>query len=470
MDADEFQADLNDILGVWGTNGNTQKLGKEINLLAEMLRNDKADDASEDQPFCGFSEVSVHIPLPSGNRPQCGEGLTEPQLVEVPSLYRCKLVPLIQDVFTQPSADKFHFTPYRLFHEIPVTAADTPEAKHAEHIYGELYESEEFILEHDRVQQLDLHPDDAGCKLEHVVAALMFWSDSTHLADFGTAKMWPIYMFLGNLSKYEHAKPTSGACHHLAYIPSPPDSFQDIVKTHYAKWDTQKGDITTHCHRELFHTVWEHLLDNDFLHVYQYGMHRVYPRIFTYSADYPEKVLLATICDKGLCLCPQCLVPKQNADLMGQVNDMKQQQSKTRKYAKESVDATCDWIYCLGYGICSTAVEAVLKLTSSVPTQNAFAKHLNIEPANIPVVDLMHEFKLGVWKALFTHLICLLYVAEPHGSLIETLDERFWQIPTFSVDTICQFSNNVSAMKKLTAWDFEDMLQVSRYSSSLSSD
>jgi hypothetical protein len=41
------------------------------------------------------------------------------------------------------------------------------------------------------------------------------------------------------------------------------------------------------------------------------------------------------------------------------------------------------------------------------------------------VVDLMHEFKLGVWKALFTHLICVLYSAAPGGKLVALLDERF---------------------------------------------
>ena len=46
------------------------------------------------------------------------------------------------------------------------------------------------------------------------------------------------------------------------------------------------------------HTVWKFLLDDDFLHSYKYGMvlrcqdemeQHIYPRIFTYSADYPEK-------------------------------------------------------------------------------------------------------------------------------------------------------------------------------------
>jgi hypothetical protein len=46
------------------------------------------------------------------------------------------------------------------------------------------------------------------------------------------------------------------------------------------------------------HAVWSLLLDNDFVHAYQYGIvikcwdgveQRIYPRFFTYSADYPEK-------------------------------------------------------------------------------------------------------------------------------------------------------------------------------------
>jgi len=37
-------------------------------------------------------------------------------------------------------------------------------------------------------------------------------------------------------------------------------------------------------------------------------------------------------------------------------------------------------------------------------------------------VDLMHKFELGVWKAIFTHLIRLLYAAGPGGCLVAELD------------------------------------------------
>jgi len=40
------------------------------------------------------------------------------------------------------------------------------------------------------------------------------------------------------------------------------------------------------------------------------------------------------------------------------------------------------------------------------------------------------------------------------------IPSRFRQIPTFGRDTIRRFDTNVSAMKKLAARDWEDILQV----------
>jgi hypothetical protein len=70
------------------------------------------------------------------------------------------------------------------------------------------------------------------------------------------------------------------------------------------------------------------------------------------------------------------------------------------------------------------------------------------------VVDLMHEFELGVWKALFIHLLRIL--RSVNASLLHELDHRylscslyclllitacrFRQIPTFGRDTIRKVS------------------------------
>lgn len=97
------------------------------------------------------------------------------------------------------------------------------------------------------------------------------------------------------------------------------------------------------------------------------------------------------------------------------------------------------------------------------------------------VVDLMHEFEIGVWKTLFTHAMRVLHAAsKPSGVLVDTLNkryqgsalsqavtnpqDRFRQVPTFGLCTIRRFQDNISEMKKLAARDYEDLLQVRRVS------
>ena len=86
-----------------------------------------------------------------------------------------------------------------------------------ERIITELYTSNAMLEEYQKINSKP--PEVPGCNLETVVAAIMLWSDSTHLASFGNAALWPVYLFLGNQSKYSRVKPNSFAAHHLAYIP-----------------------------------------------------------------------------------------------------------------------------------------------------------------------------------------------------------------------------------------------------------
>ena len=55
------------------------------------------------------------------------------------------------------------------------------------------------------------------------------------------------------------------------------------------------------------------------------------------------------------------------------------------------------------------------------------------------VVDLLHKFELGVWKALFTHLIQILHAAAPHGSLVAKFD-RWYVSCTNSYQKLINFS------------------------------
>jgi len=86
-----------------------------------------------------------------------------------------------------------------------------------ERLHGEIYQSDAMLEAHDEISKLPRLMDDT---LERVVAPLMVWSDSTQLANFGTASLWPFYLYFGNQSKYTRGKPTANACHHLAYLPT----------------------------------------------------------------------------------------------------------------------------------------------------------------------------------------------------------------------------------------------------------
>ena len=115
---------------------------------------------------------------------------------------------IMKAALTDDNARHFHLSPFRRYRH---TASGN------ERCFDEVYTSDAFLDAHDTLQKQRNEP---GCTLEKVVLGLMFWSDSTHLTNFGTAKVWPLYLYFANLSKYIRCKPKSGASHHVAYIPS----------------------------------------------------------------------------------------------------------------------------------------------------------------------------------------------------------------------------------------------------------
>jgi Plavaka transposase len=102
----------------------------------------------------------------------------------------------------------FHYEPYELVWK-------PTDNSQAVRVHGELYTSPAFIDAHCSLQNSPLEP---GCDLPRIVVALMFWSDSTHLTNFGNTKLWPLYMFFRNESKYRRCKPSCNVCEHVAYF------------------------------------------------------------------------------------------------------------------------------------------------------------------------------------------------------------------------------------------------------------
>lgn len=127
----------------------------------------------------------------------------------VEGVFHRPLVPLIRDFLQNNSAVlRFHFEPFRHIWN--------PNGGRTEvRIFDEIYSSDAFLEEHNKLQNSPVEP---GCKHPRVILALMFMSDATHLAQFGDASLWPVYIQFANQRKYEWCRPSMHATHHIAYL------------------------------------------------------------------------------------------------------------------------------------------------------------------------------------------------------------------------------------------------------------
>lgn len=158
----------------------------------------------------GWIESSVKISLPSERVQHASEELA-PKF-EVPGLLHRRLLNVIKAALQETWTKQFHLFPYQEFWE---PSPGSPPKR----VYSELHTSDAFLAEHDKIRGANCNRSDSGSQMENVIVAIMLWSDSTHLTSFGNATLWPIYVYVGNLSKYIRSKPLSNCAHHLAYIP-----------------------------------------------------------------------------------------------------------------------------------------------------------------------------------------------------------------------------------------------------------
>ncbi|KIM61037.1 hypothetical protein SCLCIDRAFT_26188 [Scleroderma citrinum Foug A] len=424
-----------------------------FNAHTEMNRFDKSEDATSVDLQDGWKESPVDILVPTREQNPDGNG----QPFTIPGLFHRSLTSVIRAVFAEKAAKWFHLTPFKQIWKSPATSQE-------QCLYNELYTSDAWITAHDDLQK---QQRDDGCTLECSMGQFAD-ADATHLAQFGHASAWPVYLFFGNQSKYVRARPNSGTCHPIAFIPTLPETIVQFASTIMKK--KALNDILTHCKRELFHGVWKVLLDKEFIEAYRNGIViKCYDGKYRYKSFFVQnnsnslgahRVLLATIQDKGHFPCPRCLIPKKDFHLLGFLTDLSQRMSRARLYIHDKVSAARNAIYNLGSPIKGTLPEGHLKDTSLVPTFNAFADNLGslgCDVYRMLVVDLLHEFELGIFKSVFRHLLRLLYTIDP--GMIAVLNGHFHQIPLFGKGAIHWFPPNVSEVHQCAARHFEDILQ-----------
>ncbi|KAJ7649404.1 hypothetical protein DFH06DRAFT_996491 [Mycena polygramma] len=320
---------------------------RENKRLDESTGLDSQGDASTSNKW---KTASIKIKLPAPG--VCVEEDDAAEF-EVPGLQYRPLLDVLVEAFQSPAFEEFHITPFQYRWDRnydpdnPDVDLDSPDGH--ETIYSEIYTARPMLRAH-----IGLPPSPTP-NLETIIAAYMFWSDSTHLANFGNASLWPLYTFFGNLSKYTRAKPTSNSGYHQAYFPSLPDSLKDFYRATFGAPPT--ADMMAHLKRELMHGIWDLLISPEFIHAY---------------------------------------IPD-----MGTKADMKRRQNTrqdTTRY-RSVIKLVRRWIFARGLLVAGAAVARNLKQYSWVPTRCCFAvfEGLLPEPHNTIILTLIYVF--ATWHA-----------------------------------------------------------------------
>jgi len=154
--------------------------------------------------------IQIKMPCTRAHNPTFSTEEDAP-VFEVSGVRYRSLVDLLVAKVQDPSFSKsFEYTPFTEWW------CPLPGAKPIR-IYGEAYSSDAAVQLYEEIRGIPAPPDHP--QIESVVVMLMLGSDATHLADFGTASLWPIYVVFGNMSKYNRSKTSEFAACHLAYLP-----------------------------------------------------------------------------------------------------------------------------------------------------------------------------------------------------------------------------------------------------------
>jgi Plavaka transposase len=181
---------------------------QNFNAATELKRMDDYLDEPGFSEVDGWKERSVKLRLPADGVRNTSED--HAPTFEVSGIWVRDLTQLVISACKDRTALDFHIIPFELKYKASGDAEP-------EDVISELYNSQAVNSDYQEVLRKSAG---LGCNLEPGILALQFWSDTTTLANFGTAALWPIYLYFANLSKYIRGKPTSFAGQHLAYIPS----------------------------------------------------------------------------------------------------------------------------------------------------------------------------------------------------------------------------------------------------------
>ncbi|KAG8732418.1 hypothetical protein FRC11_013818, partial [Ceratobasidium sp. 423] len=211
------------------------------------------------------------IPIFDGRRPR-------------PQYMVCRdIIDIIRDFFSNLAfKNHMRYKPWRLY----------TSAKKTERVYADMAASDWWWKELEKL--IEQGQRDA------TLAPLIIATDQTNLSIMcGGQKAYPVYVSFGNLDKNWRRKPSKHGMYLLGYLPV--DGFEDVPD------DDERKRLKA----ELVHRAMEKMLEPlQTASVHGVEMwcpdgfkRRVYPRVATYTADWPEQNLQCSTTEGGCLIC-----------------------------------------------------------------------------------------------------------------------------------------------------------------------
>ncbi|CAE6437348.1 unnamed protein product [Rhizoctonia solani] len=314
-------------------------------------------------------------------------------------VYR-NIIEVIQDFFANP-AFKFHtrYKPWRLY---------TSESKKTR-VYGDMAASNWWWKELEKLI--------ARGKKYVTIVPLIIATDQTTLSIMcGGQKAYPVYVSFGNLDKDWRRKPSKHGMYLLGYLPV--DAFEDVPDK----------DERQRLKANLVHRAMEKMLEplrvasEEGVEMWcpDGRMHRIYPRIAAYTADWPEQNLQCCTSEGG---CPIC---KTEYSERGELNE-----EAERREREETLCALRTYFQTKNeYHLDLLKLKPVWPWWGDIPD-------LNLHDCITP--DLLHQSYQGLFK---THLVQ--WMKKLHTP--KDLDQRFAAMP--QAEGLKRFPKGLSGISK----------------------
>lgn len=188
---------------------------KDINIRKAIHQFEKRNGFSKSKatlvPGDGWKTGSINIRLPCATVKQREEDA--PEFVVHGMLYRDPVAVITKELRDPDSFERIHLRPFEEWWK-------PSESNDPIRVYSDVYTSNAMLEADRRLRESQNMAAPFGPQLETFTVSVGLYSDSTNLTAFSNASLWPVYMFIGNESKYLHSKPNSFSAHHIAYLPT----------------------------------------------------------------------------------------------------------------------------------------------------------------------------------------------------------------------------------------------------------